>query len=68
MGKPQCEADLLPLLNLPGGIHLNEKTLQAEIDDLCRLVHAHDADGNMKCNARIFTPLRAIVVEFVINR
>lgn len=67
MGEPQCEADLLALLNLPGGIHLNEKTVQTEIDDLCRLIHTHHADGNMKCNARIFTAILAIFVEFVIN-
>ena len=67
MGKSQCEANLLSLLNLSGSIHLNEKTVETEIDDLCRLVHAHHADWNMKCNARIFTPIRAIFIEFVIN-
>lgn len=67
MGKPQCEANLLPLLNLPGGIHLNEKTVQTEIDDLRRFIHAHHADGYMKCNARGFASVRVTLFKFFIN-
>lgn len=67
MGKSQCQANLLPFLNVPGGIHLNEKTVQTEIDDLRRFIHAHHADGYMKCNARGFASVRVTLFKFFIN-